>query len=165
MCQQWPLCQNRPKTTTAVLIRLNDKTVVDFGASAVDKFVKKHKEATGAVLFQRFKMKLKGDEDFELDKAPTLTAEGGEHKMDSLDVFAAAIGFLRNHLIEQLGNSTGALKTKKESKEIDMSQILWVLTVPAIWSDGAKELMRNGQHRMLSVLTRVLARSCCEGWD
>lgn len=51
------------------------------------------------------------------------------------EVFGSFIKALKTHLIDDL-------KRRGESS-IQTQEIQWVLTVPAIWSDAAKQLMRE----------------------
>lgn len=80
--------------------------------------------------FKRFKMILHGakvSRDIEVkdDHGRALPA-----KM----VFAAVIRFLKGHLLDTL---------EKRGTGIENKDIHWVLTVPAIWSDSAKQFMRE----------------------
>ena len=55
-------------------------------------------------------------------------------ELPAITVFSLAIGFLKNHLVEDL---------KKMDQAWAMEDIHWVLTVPAIWNDMAKQFMRK----------------------
>lgn len=57
------------------------------------------------------------------------------------DVFKHAIKFLREDLKSACSRSTG--------ESINDSDILWVLTVPAIWNDMAKRFMRQAAEEVL----------------
>lgn len=59
--------------------------------------------------------------------------------MKAKDVFAAGIEYLKNHALELL---------KTRGHEVDDWDIQWVLTVPAIWSDAAKQFMREAAQRV-----------------
>lgn len=54
-------------------------------------------------------------------------------EMKAIDVFSAAINFLRGHLLDTL---------EKRATGVRETDIQWVLTVPAIWDDAAKQFMR-----------------------
>lgn len=56
------------------------------------------------------------------------------NKMLALDVFAAAIQYLKDHLIECL---------RARLDDIRDTDIDWVITVPAIWQDEAKQFMQE----------------------
>ncbi|XP_062597459.1 heat shock 70 kDa protein 12A-like [Saccostrea cucullata] len=59
--------------------------------------------------------------------------EGTKKKMDALKVFSASIKYLRDHMVSSC---------KSKFPEIEEEDILWILTVPAIWTDAAKQFMR-----------------------
>ena len=52
----------------------------------------------------------------------------------AMKVFGTSIRALMNHLF---------LKFTERGMEIEPKDIRWVLTVPAIWSDAAKQFMRK----------------------
>lgn len=62
-------------------------------------------------------------------------------KLPALKVFACAIAYLKNHLLDHLkkDNFIDHFKTK---------DIYWVLTVPAIWDDKAKLIMRSAAQKV-----------------
>lgn len=55
-------------------------------------------------------------------------------KMKAVKIFSSAISYLVKHLLDHL---------RKRNKNIDLDDIKWVLTVPAIWGDRAKQFMRK----------------------
>ena len=61
-------------------------------------------------------------------------------QMKAIDVFSAAIEYLKNHLLEEL---------KKRGMDRCEEDIRWVLTVPAIWNDPAKQFMRDAAEQVL----------------
>jgi len=65
----------------------------------------------------------------------TLAAMNGK-KMKAMNVFAGAIQYLKQHLIDSINQRNAANK-------VNVNNIKWVLTVPAIWSDAAKHFMRE----------------------
>ena len=56
-----------------------------------------------------------------------------------IDVFALSIGSLVDHLMEMV---------EKQGTGLEMKEILWVLTVPAIWTDSAKQFMRKSAEKV-----------------
>ncbi|XP_053389262.1 heat shock 70 kDa protein 12A-like [Mercenaria mercenaria] len=84
--------------------------------------------------FKRFKMRLH-------EKKITRTIEIDDdkgRKMKALDVFGAVIKYLKDHLLNLL---------KTRGTEVQNSDIHWVLTVPAIWTDSAKQFMREAAYK------------------
>ena len=61
------------------------------------------------------------------------------NRMEAVKVFAAAIKFLKDHLMKQL---------KQRIDTILEQDINWVLTVPAIWNDGAKQFMKEAADKV-----------------
>jgi len=59
--------------------------------------------------------------------------------MKAMTVFSAIIGYLKTHLLNLL---------KTRGTEMKNDDIHWVLTVPAIWSDSAKEFMREAAQKV-----------------
>ncbi|XP_069130594.1 heat shock 70 kDa protein 12B-like [Argopecten irradians] len=55
-------------------------------------------------------------------------------KMPAMTVFSSSIKYLKDHMMETCRNQV---------HNIEDSDILWVLTVPAIWSDASKQFMRE----------------------
>jgi len=66
----------------------------------------------------------------------TLEDDKGKH-MKAMVVFASVIKYLKDHLL----NSFRERKIMKLG--VNAEEIYWVLTVPAIWSDPAKQFMRE----------------------
>ena len=58
--------------------------------------------------------------------------ETGKKGLPIKTIFRESIGFFKRHAIEALC----------KEKDIRSDDIFWVLTVPAIWSEPAKQLMR-----------------------
>ena len=71
----------------------------------------------------------------------TVTDLSGKHKIKVKLLFRMSIEYLKNHLLETL---RGQSKAKSKSKAyITEKDVHFVLTVPAIWEDKAKLLMRE----------------------
>ena len=70
----------------------------------------------------------------------TLLSDIKGKQMKAIDVFSAAIQYLKNHLLEEL---------KKRGMDRCEEDIRWVLTVPAIWNDPAKQFMRDAAEQVL----------------
>jgi len=59
--------------------------------------------------------------------------------LPAIDVFSAAIGALRQYLMNQV---------EKRGINLRPDEIKWVLTVPAMWTDKAKEFMRESAEQV-----------------
>lgn len=63
--------------------------------------------------------------------------------MKAIDVFSGAISYLKSHLMNSVND-------RNSGNRITVDKIRWVLTVPAIWSDGAKQFMREAAVKVSS---------------
>ena len=68
-----------------------------------------------------------------------ITAGNGK-QMPALEIFSAAINFLKEHFLKNINNRTARNK-------ITVDNVCWVLTVPAIANDTAKQFMREAAER------------------
>lgn len=57
----------------------------------------------------------------------------------ALDLFAHVIRYLKNHLLSALDAKGTTIKNK---------DIHWVLPVPALWTDSAKQFMREAANKV-----------------
>jgi len=55
-------------------------------------------------------------------------------RMPALTIFSMAINYMRGHLMTAL---------KNQVTDIRQSDVMFVITVPAIWSDASKQFMRE----------------------
>lgn len=120
------------KTPTCILLKKN-KEFVSFGYEAENAYagiIMEHKE-NDYFFFQQFKMTLYNSEDLTLEM---VIEDVRGNSLPAIDVFSASIKALRDHLHETL---------RSKSIDIRHNEIKWVLTVPAIWSDQAKQFMRE----------------------
>ena len=69
--------------------------------------------------------------------------------MLAIDVFGLVIGYLRNHLLQRLYN-------RDNQNSLQENMIQWVLTVPAIWSDKAKQFMRRAAAKVIKMYNTIL---------
>lgn len=65
--------------------------------------------------------------------------------LPAVDVFAMALKFLRDKAVEQIN--------REESSHLPNKKIQWIITVPTIWTDVAKDVMRKAA-------TKVIIRTC-----
>lgn len=70
-------------------------------------------------------------------------------QMSAMKVFAESIKFLKNHMMGEWAKRD--LQTAFKPDEIQ-----WVLTVPAIWSDAAKQFMRESAIKVVYCLVHCL---------
>ncbi|XP_052778670.1 heat shock 70 kDa protein 12B-like [Mya arenaria] len=116
------------KTPTSVLLNPEG----EFDSFGFNRYASKAEddEHEGWRLFRRFKMVLHNNK--ELSRATTVEdIEGNSHQ--ALPIFSMAIKFLQKHLLQAVANQTVGVLEK---------DISYVITVPAIWDDNAKEFIR-----------------------
>ncbi|XP_052793879.1 heat shock 70 kDa protein 12A-like [Mya arenaria] len=120
------------KTPTTVLLE-PDKSFHSFGYEAEEKYIElaedeKHQDW---FYFQRFKMLLHDKLGLKRD---VLIPDASGKEMEAKKIFAIAIRYLKDHLLKMILN---------KGIEFYEEDILWVLTIPAIWSEPAKQFMRE----------------------
>lgn len=65
--------------------------------------------------------------------------------MSALTVFALAIKFLKSDLLTESENRIG-------DAGLSADDVHWVLTVPAIWNDAAKQFMREAAMKVIYII-------------
>lgn len=78
-----------------------------------------------------------------------------EDEMPAIDVFSAAIKYMKDCLLKELNE-------EDYENAVEADNIRWVLTVPAIWDDTAKQFMRIAAEkvfRCLFLLAHLRSRS------
>eukprot|EP00117_Sycon_ciliatum_P037973 scpid44333/ scgid28299/ Heat shock 70 kDa protein 12A len=126
---------NNQKLPTSVLMDPSGK-FLSFGYSARDDYHDLDPaDAKKYLYFEKFKMSLHSSE--ELHKGVELTAANGK-KVLALRVFACALHFFKEHCLQELSDQS--------STTILNSDIRWVITVPAIWKQPAKQFMRQAAY-------------------
>lgn len=124
------------KAPTVVLFDQNSR-FDSFGYDAQNKYVKlsEDDEHVGWKYFKHFKMKLHKRVNIRRDM---WLCDDQNNKMPAMDVFSASIKYLKAHLISRL------MDRLPEFLETD---IHWVITVPAIWNDSAKQFMTEAAEK------------------
>ncbi|XP_053374609.1 heat shock 70 kDa protein 12A-like [Mercenaria mercenaria] len=128
------------KTPTVILIQPDGKTLEAFGYEAENRYrdltdMGEHHEY---YYFRKFKMMLHKQLSERLDRSVTLEEEMGK-TLAAIDVFAMSIKFLVDDMHEAARLRVSGI--------IERSDVYWVLTVPAIWTDSAKQFMREAAEK------------------
>ncbi|XP_053389874.1 heat shock 70 kDa protein 12B-like [Mercenaria mercenaria] len=120
------------KTPTCVLLSPN-KQFDSFGYEAENKYSELafDENHAGWLLFRRFKMLLY--EQKKLTREAHIYDING-NPMPAMTIFAMSIRYLKKHFLSQLD---------KQVTGVQETDIQYVLTVPAIWDDRAKQFMRE----------------------
>ena len=74
-----------------------------------------------------------------------VTAVNGK-QLPALTVFAHVLEFFATHALQQLSDQSGT--------EFRRQDVRWVVTVPAIWREPAKQLMRQAALAVSATLIR-----------
>ncbi|XP_009882394.1 PREDICTED: heat shock 70 kDa protein 12B [Charadrius vociferus] len=93
-------------------------------------------EARDWLYFEKFKMKIHSTSDLTMQTE--LEAVNGK-KMQALEVFAHALRFFKQHAVQELKDQCPSLPER--------DAIRWVITVPAIWKQPAKQFMREAAYK------------------
>ncbi|XP_053390534.1 heat shock 70 kDa protein 12A-like [Mercenaria mercenaria] len=128
------------KTPTVALIHQDGKTLKAFGYEAENEYkdLMDEGEHENYFYFQRFKMMLHTRLGETLDRTITLEDAMGR-SLPALDVFSLSINYLVSDVMKAIED--------KVTSRIKSEEILWVITVPAIWTDAAKQFMREAAVR------------------
>ena len=82
-----------------------------------------------------------------LNRNTLLQARNGK-SMRALDIFSKALEHLKEKALEAVHKQSGVEYTAKE--------VRWVVTVPAIWKQSAKQFMREAAYQVR--LARIISR-------
>ncbi|KAL3841762.1 hypothetical protein ACJMK2_019864 [Sinanodonta woodiana] len=122
------------KAPTTLLIRPDGETLEAFGYQAESRYAEladegKHEDY---YYFKRFKLVLHNNMELTKD---TEISDGKGRKLFAMKVFSLSIRYLKDHLVTTVNN--------RMDGNMAPSDIRWVLTIPAIWNDKAKQFMRK----------------------
>ncbi|XP_045203853.2 heat shock 70 kDa protein 12B-like [Mercenaria mercenaria] len=123
------------KTPTCVLIKPDGKSLEAFGYDAEKKYDELVSEQNDKeyYYFKDFKTCLHGKYNQRLRLDMTLKEQAGK-TLPVITVISASIKFLADDMIAEL---------EKRIHGVRRDDIQWVITVPAIWTDQAKFMMRE----------------------
>ncbi|XP_074089674.1 heat shock 70 kDa protein 12A isoform X3 [Macrotis lagotis] len=124
------------KTPTTILLT-PERKFHSFGYAARDFYHDLDpNEAKQWLYLEKFKMKLHttGNLTMETD----LTAANGK-KIKALEIFAYALQYFKEQALKELSDQAGS--------EFENSDVRWVITVPAIWKQPAKQFMRQAAYQ------------------
>jgi molecular chaperone DnaK (HSP70) len=69
----------------------------------------------------------------------TMVKDDEGREVPALDIFSMVIKYLKKHLLDTL---------ETRGTGLDNNDIHWVLTVPAIWTEPAKQFMREAAEKV-----------------
>uniref|UniRef100_A0A3P9MWJ3 Heat shock protein 12B n=3 Tax=Poecilia reticulata TaxID=8081 RepID=A0A3P9MWJ3_POERE len=92
-------------------------------------------EAQHWLYFDKFKMKIHSTSDLTMETE--LEAVNGR-KVRAIEVFAHALRFFREHALKEVKDQSSSV--------LEGEEIRWVITVPAVWRQPAKQFMREAAY-------------------
>ncbi|KAJ3079384.1 hypothetical protein HK100_010436 [Physocladia obscura] len=126
----WPLA-GAGKTASAILIK--DNKCVSFGSKAVEKVsTLRTKDRKEHIYLQHFKMALYAETN--VNERTKLTDQVSRKSILAVEVIRLCLVEVKNVFLEEANNKGFSIFGK---------DVLWVVTVPAIWKESAKKLMRR----------------------
>ncbi|XP_042193025.1 heat shock 70 kDa protein 12A isoform X2 [Callorhinchus milii] len=124
------------KTPTTILLT-PEGTYHSFGYAARDFYHDLDpNDSKQWLYFEKFKMKLHTSSSLTIET--DLEAANGK-KVKALEIFAFALEFFKDHALQELSDQTGT--------KFDNADVRWVITVPAIWKQPAKQFMRHAAYK------------------
>ncbi|KAG8185066.1 hypothetical protein JTE90_017080 [Oedothorax gibbosus] len=124
------------KTPTTLLLD-SDEKFHSFGYAARDCYHDLDQdEAKKWLFFEKFKMTLHKTENLSND---TVIAAANGKGVSALTVFAHALRYFKDHALQELSDQSAT--------DILHDDVRWVVTVPAIWRQPAKQFMRKAAYQ------------------
>ncbi|KAI9352903.1 hypothetical protein BDR26DRAFT_962234, partial [Obelidium mucronatum] len=126
------------KTATAVILQKtvkNEYVVVEFGKAAVRRIGSlSGTNRQRYIYLHNFKMQLYvANENKTIGRKTVVKDEETGVEVPAVDAIAACLKHVKNEALKQL----------KQAQTVVCGDILWVVTIPAIWTIDAKQLMKN----------------------
>ncbi|KAJ4458447.1 putative heat shock 70 kDa protein [Paratrimastix pyriformis] len=132
---RWNGEKDEGKTPTALLLDEHDN-IVSFGQMAQSTFFNSPEQ--GFRLFEDFKMKLWSSNSQSELVRPSLPDGGVGEPLPVLRVIAKSLEAVGREALKAV-----AQKLARQFNDLSLTNQLWVVTIPAIWKDSAKALMRQ----------------------
>lgn len=124
------------KTPTTILLT-PDRKFHSFGYAARDFYHDlDSNECKQWLYLEKFKMTLHTSPNLNMET--DLIAANGK-KVKALEIFAYALQFFREQAMKELSDQAGS--------DYSASDVRWVITVPAIWKQPAKQFMRHAAYK------------------
>lgn len=139
MNRAWGSAQGYSTFKTPTCLLLSPLKEFDkFGFEAAEKYAElEDANEKSFYCFDRFKMKLHGSEE-TLNRETLLEARNGK-RLRALDIFSKALEYLKDRALERIHEQSGV--------EYKAQEVRWVVTVPAIWKQSAKQFMREAAYQ------------------
>lgn len=123
------------KSPTCLLLT-PDLRFHSFGFAARDSYHDLDpEEARHWLYFDKFKMKIHSTSDLTMETE--LEAVSGK-RVRAIEVFAHALRFFREHALKEVKDQSSSV--------LEGNEVRWVITVPAVWRQPAKQFMREAAY-------------------
>ena len=77
-----------------------------------------------------------------MNRDTTLEARNGK-SVRALDIFSYSLKYLKDKALERISEQSGV--------QYQTEEVLWVITVPAIWKQSAKQFMREAAIQVVTI--------------
>ncbi|CAM9221182.1 unnamed protein product [Ectocarpus sp. 12 AP-2014] len=146
------------KTETAALLsRRGRGDLIAFGPAALEQFAHQDHDAEDVALFRWFKLDLCETAPGQTSVERVMTkSSSGRHTVPLLHVMKTSLSYFKDDILRFLSSTRG--------RDVDATEVTWVITVPAIYDDFAKRFMRQAAHGadMIDRVDSVRLRLCLE---
>uniref|UniRef100_A0A8C2AQ45 Heat shock protein 12B n=1 Tax=Cyprinus carpio TaxID=7962 RepID=A0A8C2AQ45_CYPCA len=123
------------KSPTCLLLT-PDLRFHSFGFAARDSYHDLDpEEARHWLYFDKFKMKIHSTSDLTMETE--LESVSGR-RVRAIEVFAHALRFFREHVLKEVKDQSSSV--------LEGNEVRWVITVPAVWRQPAKQFMREAAY-------------------
>jgi len=138
---------NSEREPTCLLLN-PDKTFSALGKKAMDAFysLETHAEQKKYFFYSQFKMRL-----YDTKKLSRGTKLEDEHSktIKAIKVFIITLKELKNEILQKLNEMRGG-------SLITTNEVLWMITIPAIWTDEARQFMSEAARKAGLTRTRLV---------
>ncbi|CAN0175452.1 unnamed protein product, partial [Ectocarpus sp. 12 AP-2014] len=146
------------KTETAALLSRGGRgDLIAFGPAALEQFAHQDHDEDDPALFRWFKVDLCNSGHGHTSVESVMTkSSSGRHTVPLLHVMKASLSYFKDDILRFLSSTRG--------RDVDATEVTWVITVPAIYDDFAKNFMRQAAHGagMINRVDSVRLRLCLE---
>uniref|UniRef100_A0A6S8EBA4 Uncharacterized protein n=1 Tax=Aplanochytrium stocchinoi TaxID=215587 RepID=A0A6S8EBA4_9STRA len=129
-----------PKEPTCCIFDSTTQQLTHFGFEARKEYLRRleNDEVLHTMYFEGRSIKMRLW-DSSLRPDTSVQTVDGKGELPLIRVVAGILGYLKNEGL--------TLATKGTNLELEVSEVLWVITVPSIWQEADKQFMRKAAHK------------------
>ncbi|CAM9867376.1 unnamed protein product [Ectocarpus sp. 12 AP-2014] len=146
------------KTEPAALLSVGGGgDLLAFGPAALEKFIDLEHEEEDPALFRWFKLDLCETVEGQTSVLSVMTkSTSGLHTAPLFHVIKASLVYFKDEILRSVSST--------RRRDVDATEVTWVITVPAVYDDFAKRFMRQAAHGagMIDRVDSVRLRLCLE---